>query len=222
MMGNLLPLLLGSAIVPMQIVITIMLLSTPARVRAAGAWTAGMVLVRLVQGVVFGLILHSGATQRSEGGRTWIVSTILLIVAVLLLSTAVRELFGGDDPDAPPPAWTTMLSAMTPGKALLLGAGMITIEARFWVMTLGAIGVIGAADLRRPTAIAIYIVFVVLAVSPHLMIVGTAALAPTRSKALLDRALYLLRENNRVIMVVVGFVFGTWFMVTALTGFGLL
>lgn len=111
---------------------------------------------------------------------------------------------------------------MTPGKALLLGAGMITIEARFWVMTLGAIGVIGAADLRRPTAIAIYIVFVVLAVSPHLMIVGTAALAPTRSKALLDRVLYLLRENNRVIMVVVGFVFGTWFMVTALTRFGLL
>lgn len=108
---GLIPLILGSALVPIEIVVTIMLLGTPSRVRAAGAWVAGMVLARLLQGVVFGLILHWGARAGSpDDSHGWIVSTILLVAAVLFLVTAARELFGGDDPDAPPPKWMTMLA----------------------------------------------------------------------------------------------------------------
>jgi hypothetical protein len=51
---------------------------------------------------------------------------------------------------------------------------------------------------------------VLLAVSPHIVIVGIAALVPDRSKALLDRALKWLQDHNRVIMIGLGAVFGVF------------
>ena len=76
-----------------------------------------MLLVRLLQGLVFGMILHWGRRDDTEGGHGWLVFSVLLVVAVLLLVTAIRELLGGDDPDDPPPKWMTALSSMTPRSA---------------------------------------------------------------------------------------------------------
>jgi Sap, sulfolipid-1-addressing protein len=175
-----LPLILGSALVPIEIVITILLLGTPSRVRAAGAWVAGMVVARLLQGAVFGLILHWGQRAgSSDDSHGWIVSTILLVVSILFLITTLREILGGDDPDAPPPKWMTMLTAASPGKAFLFGLGIIVVAVKFWVFTLGAIAVIGAEDLPRATNIVLYLIFVLLAVSPHVTIVAAAAFFPT-------------------------------------------
>jgi hypothetical protein len=220
---GLIPLILGSALVPIEIVVTIMLLGTPSRVRAAGAWVAGMVLARLLQGVVFGLILHWGARAgRSDDSHGWIVSTILLVAAVLFLVTAARELFGGDDPDAPPPKWMTMLTSVSPGKAFLLGVGIIVVAVKFWVFTLGAIGVIGSADLPRATNVLLYLGFGLLAVSPHAGIVAAAAFFPQRSEALLDRSLHWLQDHDRILVIGLGVVFGIWFLIKALHGFGLI
>lgn len=223
MWSSLIPLIVGSALVPIEVVITIMLLDTPARVRTAGAWVTGMVAARLVQGLVFGLILHWGARAgTSDDSHGWIVSTILLVVALLFLVTAARAVFSGDDPDAPPPKWMTMLSTATPVKAFLLGAGVIIVAVKFWVLTSAAIGVIGKADLARSTNIAIYLVFVLLAVSPHVCIVAAAALFPDRSKTLLDGSLRWLQDHDRFIMIGLGVVFGVWFLIKALVGFGVL
>jgi hypothetical protein len=72
----------------------------------------------------------------------------------------------------------TMLTSVTPAKAFLVGAGVIAVAIKFWVFTFGAIGVIGDADLGRTTNVIVYVMFVLLAVSPHLIIVGTAAPFP--------------------------------------------
>lgn len=222
MWAGLVPLILGSALVPIEIVITIMLLGTPARARAAGAWVTGMIIARLLQGLVFGMILHIGARRGSGSGHGWIVSTVLLIAAILFLVTAAREMLGGDDPDAPPPKWVTMLNSITPAKALLLGAGIIVVAIKFWVFTFGAIGVIGDAGLDRSANMAVYVCFVLLAVSPHLLIVGAAVIFPDRSKSLLDRTLNWLQDHHRVIMIGIGLIFGVWFFIKALSGFGVL
>lgn len=179
---GLIPLILGSALVPIEIVVTIMLLGTPSRVRAAGAWVAGMVLARLLQGAVF----------------------------------------GGDDPDAPPPKWMTMLTSVSPRKAFLLGVGIIVVAVKFWVFTLGAIGVIGSADLPRATNVLLYLGFVLLAVSPHAGIVAAAAFFPHGSEAILDRSLHWLQDHNRILVIGLGVVFGIWFLIKALHGFGLI
>jgi Sap, sulfolipid-1-addressing protein len=222
MWSGLIPLILGSALEPIEIGITIMLLGTPSRLRAAGAWLAGHGSTRLLQGLIFGTILHWGARSAdSNRSHHWIVSTVLLVVALLFLVTAARELFSDDDPNAPPPKWMTMLMSATPAKAFFIGAGVITVSVKAWVFTLAAISVIGGADLGRVGNVVSYVAFVLLAMSANLLIVGMAALFGDRSRSLLDRTLRWLQENNRPIMIVVGLVFGIWFGSKALHGFGI-
>ncbi len=221
--SGLIPLILGSALEPIEIAITIMLLSTPARLRAAGAWIAGHVTTRLLQGLVFGTILHWGARSADPShSRHWVVSTVLLVVALVFLVTAARALFGNDDPNAPPPKWITMLTSATPTKAFLIGGGVMAVSVKAWVFTLAAIGVIGNADLGHTTNVITYVAFVALASSGNLLVAGAAAFLPGRSRSLLDRALRWIQDNDRPIMVVVGLVFGLWFGLKALHGFGIL
>jgi divalent metal cation (Fe/Co/Zn/Cd) transporter len=223
MWSSLIPLVLGCALEPIEIVITIMLLGTPSRVRAAGAWVAGHVTTRLLQGLIFGTILHWGARRAdSNHPHHLIVSIVLLVVAVLFLVTAARELFSDDDPNAPPPKWMTMLMSATPTKAFLIGAGVITVSVKAWVFTLAAISVIGDANLSRPANIGSYVLFVALAASVNLLIVGAAAVFPQRSRSLLDRVLRWLQDHDRPIVIAVGLVFGIWFGMKALRGLGIM
>lgn len=223
MWSSLAPLILGCALEPIEIAITIMLLGTPAHLRAASAWVGGHVVIRLLQGLVFGTILHWGARRaHPDGPDHWIVATILLIVSLIFLVTAARALFAGDDPEAPPPKWMTMLTSATPTKAFLIGAGLMTVSVKSWVFTLAAISAIGNAGMDRPANMISYILFVALAATGNLLVIGMAALFPQRSRALLDRTLRWLQEHDRPIVIVVGLAFGGWFGFKALHGFGIL
>ena len=221
--ASLIPLIIGSALVPMQIVITTMLLrATTGRITAV-AWLAGMTIVRLGQGLVFGLILGGGAaTESTSTGSSPALSLLLLVVAILFYVTALKSLLNHPDEDAPPPKWMAMVESITPGKAFGLGAGLLLIGAKFWVFTLGAIAAIGAANLGQGPAVLAFLAFVVLAESTHIALVGIAFAMPARSAAMLDGIVGFLARHNRVIMIVLGAVFGTWFLVKALTGLGII
>jgi hypothetical protein len=52
------PLMIGSALVLIQIIVTFLLLRSPSGKFTAVAWVAGMTATRLAQGLVFGLVLH--------------------------------------------------------------------------------------------------------------------------------------------------------------------
>ncbi|BBX58908.1 hypothetical protein TM48_03193 [Mycobacterium shottsii] len=223
MWSSLLPLILGSLLEPIELAITIMLLGTPARTRTAGAWIAGHGCTRLLQGLVFGTILHWGARRSAPNhAHHWIVSTVLLIVALIFLVTAAREFFGDNDPEAPPPKWMAMPMSATPTRAFLIGAGLVTVSVKSWVFTLAAISVIGNAGLPRVGNMASYVLFVLLALSTNLLVVAMAALFPDQSRALLDRIQRWLQDNDRPIMIVVGLGFGIWFGFKALHGLGVI
>ncbi len=219
---NLLPLVLASAVVPAPLVVTILVLrsSTP----AAAAWVAGMTFVRLAQGVVFGLIFSDGSTAATETpeGRSAIVSAVLLVLSVVLFATAARKLLTDDDPDAPPPGWMATIGTLGAGKAFLFGAGLLAINAKFWVFTLGAISTIEEADVGRRASVATFVAFVVLVVAPQLVALGVAVAAPARSRSLLGVVADWLQRNNRAIVIVVSLVFGTWFLAKALRGLGVI
>jgi hypothetical protein len=68
----------------------------------------------------------------------------------------------------------------------------------------------------------VFLVFVILAESVHLSLVGAAIVAPARSAGLLERIAAALERHNRSIMITLGVVFGVWFLVKALAGFGVL
>lgn len=218
---SLVPLAIGSALVPLQIVVTILLLRSPAG-RATGlAWVAGMTVVRLAQGLVFGLLLEASG---GEGGdeRGVVASVLLLVVAVLFYVAAARKLANQPDEDAPPPRWMATLATVTPGRAFLFGMALVAVSAKLWVFTLGAIGAIGEAELDPAAAVAAFLLFVLLAESTHLAIVGLAYAAPAHADVTLARFSAWLERYTRPIMVTLGLVFGTWFLLEALDGLGIL
>jgi len=99
----------------------------------------------------------------------------------------------------------------------LFGGALILVGAKFWVFTLGAIAAIGDADLGQPTATVTFGVFVVLAASIQLALIGIAFALPSESDDALVRISEWLSRHNRTIVIALGLVFGTWFMIKAWT-----
>ena len=62
---------------------------------------------------------------------------------------------------------------------------------------------------------------ILLSVSAQLVIIAAAAFFPKRSTAFLDASLRWLQNQNRVIMIALGLVFGGWFLHKGLHGFGI-
>lgn len=219
---TLIPLLLGSAILPLQIAVTILLLQSPGGRAKAVAWVAGMAVVRLLQGLVFGVILGTAAATGSGDGPGAIKATLLLVVAVVFLVSAVRQLTRQPDEDAPPPKWMAMIAGITTTRAFLYGAGIVVVAAKLWAFTLGALAVIADSGLAGAESWIAYLLFVAGALSIHLVLIAVAFLAPARADAILGRLIGALERHNRMIMIVLGLVFGAWFLVQSLTAFGLL
>ena len=115
-----------------------------------------------------------------------------------------------------------MVDGITPGKAFLLGLGLMAISAKFWVFTLGAIAVIGDAGMDPTASIVAFLIFVALAESVMLALIVVAYLLPARSAVILDRVSALLQKYNRALVIGLGLVFGTWFLIKALDGLGVL
>ena len=217
----LLPFIIGSAVVPLQIILIILLLKDPNQgLIKALAFVLGMTTVRVLQGVVFGLILNGGseATAGEAGGKSLIASTLLLVLGLLLLISAYRKWDKEVDPDDPPPAWLSGLDRIRPRRALMLGAGLPLISAKLWAFTLSAIGVISAAELGQPASTIAYLLFLILAQTLLLLPILVRILLPSRSKSLLQTTSDWLTRNNRAIMIVVSLVFGLLFLYQGVSG----
>ena len=86
--STLLPLAIASAIVPVQLVITVVLQRSVGGRVVSLAWVLGMLTVRLGQGIVIGLLIGPEVLGGDEGGPgTW-ASLLLLVAAILLLVMA--------------------------------------------------------------------------------------------------------------------------------------
>jgi len=218
---SLLPLIIGSAVVPVQIIIDILLLKNPKQgLLKASAYVGGMTTMRLLQGLVFGLILtgSASATASETSGKGPIVSTLLLVLGIFFLITAYKQWRKDDDPDAPPPKWLAMIDSLTPLKAFGIGFGLMLIGAKFWVFTLTAIAVIGEAKLGQPSSTIVYLLFVLLAESLLLIPILVRLVLPGQSKAFLDGTSDWLTRHNRVIVIVVSLVFGLLFLYQGASG----
>jgi hypothetical protein len=220
---SLIPLIVAGALLPVQIIITVLLLRSAAGRITAVAWVAGMTTVRLAQGLVFGLLLgEAESSDAASGGPGTALSLLLLVLAVVFYVTAARYLLKQPEEDAPPPRWAAMIDGIRPGRAYLLGVGLLAVNLKLWVFTLGAIAAISDAGLDQGASILTFLVFVALTQSIHLLVIGIAYALPDRSAVLLGQVSSLLERYNRAIMVTLGLVFGTWFLVKALTGLGLI
>jgi hypothetical protein len=211
------PFIIGSALVPLQVMMIILLLNSSKQGLAkAILLVSGMTAVRLLQGVIFGLILSPSSGETS--GKSPVVSTLLTVLGVLLLITAYKQWRNEDDPDGPPPKWMVMLDTLTPLKAFGMGAGLVLISGKFWVFTLSAIGVIEEAQLGQPSSTVSYLLFILLAESLLLLAILIRVLIPERSKSILEAISAWLTRYNRPIVMAVSLVFGLLFLFQGVSG----
>jgi hypothetical protein len=215
---DLLPVIVGAAVLPVWIIMTLFLLRGPGGARAAGAFAAGAMLVRVAQGVLFGYVF-AAAEEASDGSAKGLISsTLLVVIAVLMLVTAVKYWRKEEDPDAPPPKWMATLNRVSVTGAFGMGALLMLLAIKQWVFTLSAIAIIEEAALGQAGSVLVYLFFVVAAQSLLLTPIVVYALAPARAGRLLDATQSWLERNNRVIMIVVSTVFGLWFLWQGISG----
>ncbi len=215
LIASLLPFIIGSALVPIQNIINILLLKRPRQgVLMATAYVGGMTCMRLLQGLLFGLIF----VKEEGGGKSPVVLTLQLVLGILLLVTAYKQWRKEDDPDSPPPKWLTMMDSLSPLKAFGFGFGILLISGKAWVFTLGAIGIIDAAQLGQPSGAIAYLLFVILAESLLLLSIIFRVIIPKKSKAILEKASAWLTRNNRQIVMIVSLVFGLLFLYQGASG----
>ena len=185
--------------------------------RKAAAFAAGAMTVRLVQGVLFGFVFGAAADASGEGGSNLITSTLLLVVGIVMLITAVKKWRKEEDPDAPPPKWMAILGGLSALKAFGMGALLMALAIKQWVFTLSAIAVIEQAQLSQAGNVLAYLFFVVAAQSLVLAPIVVSAVAPAQSAKMLDAMQGWLERNNRVIALTVSSIFGVWFLWKGIT-----
>ncbi len=181
-MVNLLPLIVGAALLPLWIIMTLLLLRGEGGVIKAATFAAGAMVVRVLKGALFGYVFGVAAHAEGEKERSIIASTLLLVVGIIMLITAVTTWLKEDDPDAPPPKWMATLSRMSPLTAFGMGALMMAISIKQWVFTLSAIAVIYEAPLGQTARVMAYLLFVVAAQSLWCWRPSSAALLRPHSR----------------------------------------
>ena len=218
---TLLPLAIGSALIPVEIALTIVLLRSPGGLMKAVAWVGGMTVVRLAQLIVLGSVIRV-AVDDGQGGTSIAEGAVLLVVGVVFLVIAARKATNQPDEDAPPPGWMTILDGASAGRTFVMGAGLIAVNPKLWAFTIAAMGAIGDAQLGGPASVGAFLVFVVVAQSVHLTAIAVTGLAPDRAKVVLDGLNGWLERHSRTLLIGLSAVFGVWLLLLALESFAIL
>jgi hypothetical protein len=215
---SLLPLIVGAALLPVWIIMALFLLRGEGGLLKAAAFAAGAMTARVVQGVLFGFVFREATDASGESGASLITSTLLLVLGILMLISAVRKWRKEEDPDAPPPKWMDILGGLSPIQAFGMGALLMVLAIKQWVFTLSAISVIEQGELSQAGNVLVYLFFVLAAQSLVLAPVLISAVAPTQSTRLLDAIHGWLERNNRAIVIAASSIFGVWFLWMGITG----
>ena len=205
---DLLPLIIGAAVLPVWIIMALFLLRSDGGLLKATAFALGAMTVRLLQGILFGYVFGAADEANGDSGTSLIASTLLLVVGILLLISAVKTWRKEEDPDAPPPKWMATLSGLSALKAFGMGALLMALVVKQWVFTLSAIAVIEQAELSQMGNVLAYLFFVLAAQSLVLAPIIVCAVAPTQSAKGLDAMQGWLERNNRMIVIAVSLIFG--------------
>ena len=212
---DLLALGIVSAIGPGQILLNILLLQSKERgVAKSTLFVFGMTATRLVQGVVFGFILLGAISASSSSGtHSAISSTLLLLVGMLMLSTALRQWHANGDPDGAQPKWMLMIDDLTPVKAFGAGALLVAASPNMWAFTLNAIAVIGDAQVGRIEATIAFLLFVLIAELLVWAPVVIRVAIPKQSASFLERMNSWMTKHSRALVIAVSLVLGLYFFI---------
>jgi uncharacterized membrane protein YidH (DUF202 family) len=214
------PYILGSALVPIQVIVNLLLLQSPQQGLLKGVgYVTGQTLTRLLQGLGFGLLLGEAVADLAAAeGKGPVISTLLVVLGILLLITAYKKWRNQPEADDLPPKWLTSIDNVTPLQALGLGLVLPLVSIKLWVFTLSALATIATAQIGFQAAAGSYLLFMALAQVLLFLPILLRLAMPERSKAQLEHLATWLTRHSRPIVVVVSLVFGLMFLRSGLSG----
>ncbi len=218
--SEVLPFAVGVAISPVPIIAVIaMLFSIRAHVNGPMflvGWVAGLATLSVVVYVVADAI---GVTRGSSGsdGVAWLQVALGLVMLFIAGRSWRKRPAPGAEPELP--KWMADVDAITPRKALVLGALLSAVNPKNLALGVGAVA--GLAQLGLPTGDAI-VALVAFVVIGSVTVAGAVAydlLGGAGARATLEDLRGWLAVNSAVVMTVLFLVFGA---VLVAKGLGLL
>ncbi|MBW4468737.1 MAG: GAP family protein [Pegethrix bostrychoides GSE-TBD4-15B] len=216
---DLLPIILGTALAPAWLIIVLLILQSHNGLVKATAFVIGTSIVRLLQGIIFGyLFINSPAVEGDANDPAPLVSTLLMVVGLLLLMSALKKLLHEPDPDAPPPKWINRIESSTPLQLLIMGVILTLIAPKLWIFTLSAIGIIVEAHSSSAQSLTLFLLY--LLVSELLLVLPllVCTIIPDQSASQLRAASDWLNRHNSQITLAVSLIFGCLFFWKGVTG----
>lgn len=212
---SLMPLILASALVPVQIIVTILLLQQKSQGLTKGVmFVLGLTLTRMAQGLVFGVILYPNS--QAEGASS-VVYILLTLLGILLLIAAYKKWQKQPDPHKKPALIGKMIN-LSSQKIFLAGLSLPLLSAKLWVFTLSAISIIGEAVNNIQEGMLIYFTYLLCAQILLILPIVYKLLFPKSSQRLLDCFTEFLEQHNKAITVGASLVFGILFLVQGIQG----
>jgi hypothetical protein len=218
-LGSLLPLAIGIAISPVPIIACIlMLFSAKARVNGPAfliGWVAGITLVTLL---VFRLSDATGATDEASGPS--LGDILILLLGLGAIALGVRQWKGRPKPgeDAAMPAWMQAIDGFSPVKALGFGVLLSALNPKNLGLAVAAGVVIDQATAAGGNAIAMEILFVVIASVSIAVPVIYMLVGGEGAKRTLEGWKAWLGANNAAVMAVLFIVIGAKLVGSGLDG----
>ena len=213
-MSDLLPglivLAIGGSIAPPLLLLTILFLGSQRPLPNASALALGYFTTCAVIGIS-GLTLFGGA----EGAASAVGRVISAMVGGLLIVLGLRSLLIAPDPEASPTRWMESISSMSPPRAFGFGMALFPVQIKNLAIFVACLNLIAAASLSPQGNIAALGLVLLIFAIPVLALIGLYSAVPQRASAVLGSMRTWMEKNNRVITVVLCFVFGAFFLVRA-------
>ena len=218
-MSDLLPQLIvlafGGSIAPPLLLLTTLFLGSRRPLPNATALGLGYFATCMAIGIA-GLTFFGGAAG-AGGVASTVDRVISATVGGLLIALGLRSLFNAPDPDAQPPRWMESISSVTPAKAFGFGMALFPIQVKNLAIFVACVNLIATANLGpQGSTVALVLVLLVFAI-PVVVLIGLYAAVPNRASEVLGSLRAWMEKHNRVITVVLCFVFGAFFLIRGLS-----
>lgn len=212
----------AASLQPLQIIAMLALLQTKHGVRNGLAYLCGMMAFRLTLALLFWWLISGVETAIEEGGGDFsaLTGSVMIILGLLLLIYALRQIFAAQNEDQTAASWLTKLESVTPRRAALVGVAFLALDPKDWLIDISAIDLIAGADLSGLQSGLAYLVYILLAQALLLIPLIYTLIFPAKARIALGRLNVWLRHHERRIEISVALIFGILFLFTGLNYLG--
>ena len=211
---SLIPLAIAAALQPPQVIALVVLLQTKRGLVNGLTYIFGMIAFRLLIGGIFWVLISNieETVETSGGNFSLLVGTVLLVLGILMLVSALRRAFSKYGEDEAAASWLDKLQDVTPVRAFLVGVAFLALDPKDWLVDISAINLIADADMSGLNSLWAYLIYILMTQSLLLIPLILSFFLPQRTKSGLTRFTVWMKRHEQTIEIVFALIFGLLFL----------